>query len=286
MLTTRQKIAIARLASLGLRRARRLAGLSDETLVRRQGVHWALDLNEGIDLAVYLGQYQPIPDRFRARIAGSAAAVLDVGANIGAFTLPIARLLGAEGRVLAIEPTDYAFTKLRRNLQLNPELAARVTPVQALLVDREAREAVKPEGIYASWPVGGAAAGTHPLHLGARKSVGGAQAVTLDRLVRESAALGGRGIAAIKIDVDGHEAQVLAGAGETLRRHRPLMLIEIAPYIQDERPNGLQEVLDRLAETGYHLLHPTSGHSVAPRDPEVRRLVPHGASLDFLAAPD
>jgi FkbM family methyltransferase len=285
MLTTRQKIAVARLASLGLRGARRLAGLPDETRVRRGGVRWALDLKEGIDLAVYLGQYQPIPARFRERISGSAAAVLDIGANVGAFTLPIARLLGPEGRVLAIEPTDYAYAKLRRNLHLNPDLAARVTAAQALLVARDEAEAEKPDGIYASWPVGGAA-GTHPLHLGAQKTVEGAQALTLDRLVRESEALAGREIAAVKLDVDGHEAQVLAGAGETLRRHRPLILIEIAPYIQDERPDGLQEVLDRLAENGYHLVHPTGGQRVEPRDPDVRRLVPHGASLDFLAAPN
>ena len=66
--------------------------------------------------------------------------VIDIGANIGAFSLPIASDVGEGGCVVAIEPTDYAFTKLVRNAELNPGIASRLIAVQAR-VDRRKIEA-------------------------------------------------------------------------------------------------------------------------------------------------
>jgi FkbM family methyltransferase len=60
------------------------------------------------------------------KLVSPGTLVLDIGANIGAHTLHLAHLVGPNGRVLAFEPTDYAFRKFSRNLELNPNLASRV----------------------------------------------------------------------------------------------------------------------------------------------------------------
>lgn len=60
--------------------------------------------------------------------------MLDIGANIGSHTLPLAQMVGPSGRVYSFEPTDYAFGKQRRNLSLNPELSKRVNALQSMLV--------------------------------------------------------------------------------------------------------------------------------------------------------
>ena len=52
--------------------------------------------------------------------------MLNVGANVGAQTLPLGMALSSRARVIAVEPADAAFQRLERNLSLNPVLASRV----------------------------------------------------------------------------------------------------------------------------------------------------------------
>ena len=54
MLTTRQKIALARTVQAPVVAARGLATLGPATTVRRRGVTWTLDLREGIDFSIWL----------------------------------------------------------------------------------------------------------------------------------------------------------------------------------------------------------------------------------------
>jgi hypothetical protein len=53
----------------------------------------------------------------------------------------------------------------------------------------------------------------------------------------------------IKIDVEGHESQVLAGATNTILRERPTILVEIEQRHLGEIP--ITDVFEQLAELGY-----------------------------------
>src|SRR5262245_34452280 len=112
VLTTRTKVAIARLAYSAISAVRRRVGLDHSVRVVRDGACWELDLREGIDLAIYLGLFEAGTSRALRRLVRPGAVVLDVGANIGAHTLRLAKLVGESGRVIAFEPTVYAHTKL------------------------------------------------------------------------------------------------------------------------------------------------------------------------------
>ena len=59
------------------------------------------------------------------RITKPGMTVLDIGANIGAHTLLFSSLVGAAGRVVAFEPTDFAYAKLQKNVALNPRSGRR-----------------------------------------------------------------------------------------------------------------------------------------------------------------
>ena len=63
----------------------------------------------------------------------TSSLVLDIGASIGAHTLLLASLVGPNGRVMAFEPDDFAFRKLRRNLDLNPQVTSRVETLRCFL---------------------------------------------------------------------------------------------------------------------------------------------------------
>src|SRR5919198_4875634 len=92
------------------------------TLTEVDGAMYELHLDEMIDLALYLQQFEPdVRDTIR-KLTAPGMTVLDIGANIGAHTLLFATLAGPGGRVVAFEPTDFAFAKLRRDVELNPLL--------------------------------------------------------------------------------------------------------------------------------------------------------------------
>ena len=61
----------------------------------RRGIKWSLDLSEGVDLSIYvLGCFEEETAKALKRIISEDNYVLDIGANIGAHTLPIASMLG------------------------------------------------------------------------------------------------------------------------------------------------------------------------------------------------
>ena len=267
---TKTKIAIA----AGLSRVVR-AVRGDVAEVKRGGVRWRLDLKEGIDFSIYLlGAFEPVTVAACGRLIKPGDTILDIGANIGALTLPMARMAGPNGRVYAFEPTDFAFAKLTANLALNPDLAARVIASQTMLTDNATALS---EPIYSSWPLAGSDP-LHDKHLGAVKTAAGAKSQRLD-----DAAL--PRVDFIKLDVDGFECHVLGGARETLRKHRPVILMELAPYCLVERKRSLVELLGILQGAGYRLFHLDGTSPVTDSSYRLLAEIPDGASVNIIAKP-
>ena len=148
------KIRLASIMYRILKAVRDIAGVTDVARVKRHGLNWELDLREGIDLAIFaFGSFERETTHAIEKLVAPGSVVLDIGANIGAHTLNLGRLVGPKGKVYAFEPTTYAFRKLKRNLALNPEISARVVAEQSRLtcankVDRSVE-------IYSSWKVVG-----------------------------------------------------------------------------------------------------------------------------------
>lgn len=275
MLSTATKVAVARALTstlLGL-------GLRPEREIRRGGVRYRIDLREGIDLSLFLfGSFQPHVLGPLQRLLPPDAVAIDVGANIGAITLPIARHL-ARGRVFAFEPTDYAFAKLQANIALNPELATRITPIRSFVADTERAES----GLtaYSSWPtVASSAPALHPVHKGVAKETRCGQ-VTLDGFVaaRRLSALD-----FIKIDTDGHEFVVLKGAEQCLSQLRPLVVFEACEYLMQSPSATFEDFVALLASRRYTICDPKTLHPMTAT--AFRAACPHGGGLDLLALPD
>lgn len=278
-LNTRQKVALARLASSGLRLCRRAIGLSEIAQVERDGVHWRLDLAEGIDLAVYLfGHFEPTTVAAYRRLVRPGHTVVDIGANIGAHTLHLAVAVGPRGRVLAVEPTSYAFTKLLANLALNPDLAPRVIARQAML--GPPGRARPPPAIFSSWPLIGAEGSRDPVHQGALKSTTGAVGVSLDDLLEREQL---ETVDFIKMDVDGFECEVLAGAQRTLAKDRPAIVMELAPAALESQGQSLESLVGMLTTLGYRLYRERDDVLLPESVERLRALIPEGGSINAVA---
>jgi FkbM family methyltransferase len=278
-LSTRQKVTIARLLNRTIRLARSILHKPMQGEFTRNRLRWLLDLNEGIDLAIYLfGAFERDLVRCYSKQINAGATVLDIGANIGAHTLPLARATGPTGRVIAVEATSYAIGKLRTNLSLNPELQFRVAPVHALLVANSADSAES--HIYSSWPLNDQGT-THPVLSGALKSVGAARICTVDQLVTEMSL---PSVDFVKLDVDGHELSVLRGAAKTVEAYHPRIIMEMAPYCHADKPGQFEALVDWLGAAGYHFTHVETGRPLPSTASKLIKHIPQGGSINVLCA--
>ena len=281
-ISTKRKIAIASFISRFVRKARSLLGLKNKTQFWRRGIKWDLDLAQGIDLAIFLeGRFEPNTIKTYKKYVGLGFVVLDIGANIGAHSLPLASMVGTSGKVIAFEPTDYAFEKLQTNLSLNEPLSPRVTPIQAMLCADTSK--ARPDAIPSSWSLdrGGQKHGDiHPIHRGTYNSLKGAVPMRLDDWLQRNPV--GQ-IDFIKMDVDGFEIDVLEGAAQTLLSQRPVIVMELMPYIFQERGRKFSELVNLLKKHRYSC-STFSGDPLA-LDGSLEKKIGNGCSINVILKP-
>jgi FkbM family methyltransferase len=159
-----------------------------------------------------LGDIEPEVQELLQRELRPGDVLYDLGASIGFFTVLGAKLVGPEGRIVAVEPFPESARRLRRNVELNG--FATVTVEQAA-VAAEPGESTFVGGDELVWgwleqvdqaPAGGMAV----------------RVLTIDSLVAD----GAPAPSLIKLDIEGAEVLALKGAGETLRDHRPVVMCE------------------------------------------------------------
>jgi FkbM family methyltransferase len=142
---------------------------------------------------------------------------IDVGANIGVHTVRLARLVGDDGEVIAIEPDPDAVARINRNIALNGLTNVRV-------IGAAASERAGEMRLYRPNPrdTNRARASLihHPYLTGVKTTV---PVVTVDDVCA------GQPVALIKIDVGGHETAVIRGAANTIATNAPSVIFEYAP---------------------------------------------------------
>jgi FkbM family methyltransferase len=182
------------------------------------------------------------------------AVAIDIGASLGEWTLPLARTVGAMGRVLAAEPAPRNAAALEATLAANALRQAEV--IRCAVGDHDGStefavpivtSARTDTGIARLGPAG---AGYERLSVCLRSLDSLAAERELDRLDL------------IKIDVEGHERQVLDGAQAVLARYRPALVIETGHEAEGDRP----AISDRLRGGGYRMLGILLDHGMAEAD--------------------
>lgn len=160
--------------------------------------------------------------------------VLDVGANIGALTVPLAQMVGPTGRVLAFEPQRTLYYMLCANVVQN-NLEMIVECHRAAVGEKSGTVAVPELTPDATQNFAALSLVDDPWT--------DAEKVPLLRIDD----LGLRACHLIKVDVEGMESEVLQGARETIHRFRPLL------YVEDDRPDKSAALRSLLSSLGYEL---------------------------------
>ena len=182
------------------------------------------DAYVGRSLDVY-GEYSELEAQLFCHILRPGMTAIDVGANIGAFTVPMARAVFPGGAVVAIEPQRALHQMLCANAALNGLRNVRALQAGA---GRAQGRAVAPRIDLMV-----------PRNFGAFALTESGVGEVVDIVSID--ALGLTDCHFMKIDVEGTEAAVVHGAAETIARCRPILYVENA--YADKSPALIEQLL-------------------------------------------
>jgi FkbM family methyltransferase len=165
---------------------------------------------------------------------GEGAHVVDVGAHIGTFTVPIAKHVGRSGSVISFEPQPTLFNLLCANVALNG-LTNVFTHQAALGKEASVMNISRWRSSYIPFNSGQESIGSNS----ESKPTSKVTVLTLDSLKLPR-------IDFIKIDVEGFEEQVLSGAMQTIVSSRPKVAFEY------DATRGSSGAVETMKAIGYY----------------------------------
>jgi FkbM family methyltransferase len=214
--------------------------------------------------------YEPDVAAVLVRAIQPGDTVLDVGANIGIFSVLAARLVGPAGRVVGFEPGPDNLARLAANLRLNGVMNVTV-------VDQPVSDRIEPvtfhlnsdnEGAHSLWNPA-----NNPGYSRSRENPRSivTRTTTIDA---EVARLGLPPPRLIKIDAEGAEHRVLAGAIELFREFEiPYVIAELNEFALAEMGSSQAELRGFMADLGYDTF-------LLYLDGVLPKLVPRGTRIE------
>ncbi|AQW51641.1 FkbM family methyltransferase [Streptomyces violaceusniger] len=243
------------------------AALRDRPLHRlartRFGATFAVDTQDLIQRYLYLfGVWEPHMTRWLQRRLKPGDVFVDVGANIGYYSILASRLVGARGKVVAIEASPTFHRILLRHTRRNG--CANIRALNAAVSDRDELltfilASSRNMGANSVVPYDGPAESTFDI-----------AAQPLPRLLTEEEITRAR---VIKIDVEGAEGGVVRGLLPLLDKLRPdaELTVEVTPQRMSELGDSVAELLIALKDHGFHVYRLTNDYAAASYPDALRR---------------
>ncbi len=199
--------------------------------------------------------------------------VFDIGANSGYYTVYLSHLVGSEGHVYAFEPFARFRSRLIDHLRRNR--CSNVTVSENALSNQEG-----------SAMLFGTASGSATIHCYYDKDsapVEVVRTITLDKYVEQHGQIGA--VDFVKVDIDGHESRFLIGATQTLRRFRPVLLMEFAHANLLAAGSNAEQLADQLEGMDYVLGSERTSKPYANRVDLLRETMNYAYSANVLCWP-
>jgi FkbM family methyltransferase len=167
--------------------------------------------------------------------------VLDVGANIGIYSLIAGKKIGAKGKVYGFEPADIAFEKFQYHIDLNG--LKNIVPIKSGVSNYtgKAEFNICDDDAYNSL-------GDKPLKDIINKNT--IEVVSIDDFVLQNNI---KKVDIIKVDTEGAEFLVFQGAKKTLQKDKPTLFFEYNPTVTEGFENNSNDLLDLIYSFGYTL---------------------------------
>jgi FkbM family methyltransferase len=209
---------------------------------------------DGITLQLlFKGTYEQYTTALFKQLIKTGMTVVDIGANIGYFTLLAASLVGEKGKVFAFEPEPSNYALLVENIEVNGY--KNIIPLQ---------KAVSNEAGKVKLFVDTVTSGEHSLFKAAveRETKNFAEAITvdvvsLDEFLKDNECA----IDVIKMDIQGAEMMALLGMAKTIENNNDLQIFtEYWPYGLQKSGFSPQEYWNKLMQFGFKFIYSINEH--------------------------
>jgi len=181
-------------------------------VVVKQGIFHKLYLNEYIDNEIYYSDcWEPRLVRIFKKFVRPNMIVFDIEANIGAHALQLAKIVGKNGKVFAVEPNLKYIERLKENVKLN-------NFKNVMIIDKFFSD------------------------------INQLKEITLDEYVRLN---GINQIDFIKIDTEGYEYKIIKGAKTSIVKFKPIMVIEFSRTNLEGWGDRIEDLIKILKDLGY-----------------------------------
>jgi len=193
----------------------------------RSSIGRALFMKEEFDPAVFT------PLRAALKAGGT---FIDVGANVGYYSVLALEIVGPSGQVHAFEIDPRPLRCLRRTVTTAGLRNLTVHEVAVGGRDGTARLSARPDSGHSSVSADGRG-----------------EAVPMTTLDSWRAKSGGRNIQAVKTDIEGGELWALRGAEKLLREERPVLVCEVFEELETRSGYGREDLFRLLRQAGYEI---------------------------------
>ncbi len=190
---------------------------------------------------------QSMVDFFRKFIK-KGDLVIDIGANIGDTTVPMALAAGAEGLTLAFDPNPFVFKGLEQNARLNKGKQHIIPFRYAITVGEEEFFYVSSEASFANGGISPTRESRHGKYVFPEKIKG----VNLLALLNTRYADRLERLSFIKVDAEGYDKEIIKSIRSLLQLYKPVVVAEsFGPASREEK----EELFEVLASLGYEIYY-------------------------------
>ncbi|HXI22977.1 MAG TPA: FkbM family methyltransferase [Pyrinomonadaceae bacterium] len=245
----------------------------DWVTCRIDGLIWRLDPSQCIDADLLDdGLFEPASTEWVDKLVTPGMVVVDVGANIGYYTVRLSRLVGPHGQVHAFEPSKRYRDRLLDHLERNN--CDNVVISDYGLSDAASEQVLYGDNISASmhWADDG-----KPPTISEKIPVR-----TLDSYVAEMKLTQ---LDFIKVDVDGHEPKFIVGAAKTLQQFQPIILMEFSQINLVSANSNVDTLANQLRSLGYSLHSEITGEPYLTHANFLREVMNCSHSVNLICRP-
>jgi FkbM family methyltransferase len=217
-------------------------------LKTKDGIYLLIDpaQDKGLERSLFEnGHYELGTQQLLNQFLKKGSVFLDIGANIGLFTIQAAKIVGKSGKVIAFEANPKTQKILSHNLDLNH--VEQVVTYGVALSDENGETT-----IYENWNVnrGGASLISQDNQEGIS-----IQMVKLDALFETN-----EQVDLVKLDVEGWEGNVLRGGMNLFKAQNPIFIIEVSKVRENEKGIQPEEIVEIVKSIGdYQFFKQKSG---------------------------
>lgn len=207
------------------------------------------------------GEYEKNEIDFLQKTLKKGDTFIDVGANIGVYTVVAGRLVGDEGRVFAFEPSKREFELLLKNIKLNK--LKNIHPVKAAISNHTGTTKLR--------VASGLHTGTNTLALTFCNpqtklcNIEEVPAYRLDDFIIQNNL---KNVTGVKIDIEGYELFALQGMQYILNTFKPFLMLEINEYALQSTSCNKEQIFAFLRKCNYKIFYYDNNGMLTENFPE------------------